>query len=140
MKKMIQLTVVCLGLLMTNGCKENATHFDEYVYAVQLVDNPIKLQEYLKFHEKVWPEVEAGFKAAGYKSIRMYRFKNYVTMIIQVPKGTDLDKIGKTKELHTVRVTEWNAIMATYQKGIPGANEGATWVAMDKMYEFKSDN
>ncbi|MCG2462241.1 L-rhamnose mutarotase [Flavobacteriaceae bacterium F89] len=137
MNKIIQLTTICLGLLVLNACKQKEEQPDEYVFAVQLVNDPIKIQEYLNYHKKVWPEVEAGFKKAGYENIRMYHFKNYVAMIVQVPKGADLSKMGKTKELNTARVKEWNTLMATYQKGLPGTNSETTWVAMDKMYEFQ---
>lgn len=138
MRKSI-LIISCLGILLINGCQQKPESFDEYVFCVQLVNDPVKIHEYLNYHKKVWPEVEEGFKKAGYKKIRLYRFKNYVSMIVQVPKGADLEEIGASKALHTAKVNEWNALMTTYQKGLPGVKEGTTWVAMENIYEFRNE-
>lgn len=139
MNTLIRLTLVCLMFPLINGCNTNLEEHDEYVFAVQLVNDPVKIQEYLEYHKKVWPEVESCFKAAGYKSIRLYRFENYLTMIVEVPKGVSLEEIGKADELQTEKVKEWNALMDSYQKGLPGTNAGATWVAMGKYYEFNNN-
>ena len=127
-------------LLLFNGCKEKAQQFDEYVYATQLVDDTGKIEEYLEYHKEVWPEVEEGFRKAGYHSIKLYRFNNHLMMRIEVPKGSDLEEMGATKELHTDRVKEWNTLMSSYQRGLPGTAEDTTWVPMQQFYEFKKGN
>ncbi len=139
MSKSILLITACLALLMITGCNQQSEPTDEYVFAVQLVNDSVKMHEYVEYHKKVWPEVEDGFTKAGYKNIRLYRFNNYITMIVEVPEGADLNEIGKTEALHTDRVNEWNTLMTTYQKGLPGVKEGTTWVAMEKIYEFSND-
>lgn len=138
MKKVIQLGIIFLAFLISTGCKQQVEEFDEYVFAVQLKDDSVKIEEYLNYHKEIWPEVELGFRKAGYKSIRMYRFENYITMIIQVPKNSDLDVIGKSEELNTEKIKEWNSLMTTYQKGLPGTTPETTWVPLDKMYEFQN--
>lgn len=135
-KKGFQTTIICLLLFMSSGCKHETKELDEYVFSVQLVNDSDKIQEYLEYHEEVWPEVEEGFKKAGYHSIEMYRYNNYLTMVVKVPKGSDLMKIGAAKELNTERVKTWNSLMSTYQRGLPGTPKGTTWVPMHKFYEF----
>lgn len=138
MNTLIRLTFFCLMVPIINGCNNNLEDHDEYVFAVQLVNDPVKIQEYLEYHKKVWPEVEAGFRAAGYKSIRLYRYNNNLMMIVEVPKGVSLEEIGKAYELQTAKVKEWNTLMDSYQKGLPGTVKGTTWVAMNKYYEFNN--
>lgn len=142
MKNSVFVIFVLLGLL--NSCKQENSNavetqkFREYVFGVQLVNDPAKIQEYLNYHKKIWPEVEAGFKKAGYTNIRLYHFGNYISMIINVPESADLDEMGKISEASHPRVKEWNKLMSGYQKGFPGTIEGTTWVPMDKIYEFKN--
>ncbi|QEC51935.1 L-rhamnose mutarotase [Anseongella ginsenosidimutans] len=135
MKRILQFTIICLTAVISNACQRETVQFDEYVFAIQLVNDPIKIQEYIAHHKTVWPEVEAGFRKAGYTSIRLYRFENYVTMVIKVPRGTDIRKIATNEALNTEKIKAWNKLMATYQQGLPGAG---TWVAMDKLYEFQN--
>ena len=139
MKKTIQYTLIGLVLLSISSCRQEVpASFDEYVFGVQMVDDKTKIEEYMDYHKNVWPEVEAGFKKAGYQKIRLFRFENYLCMIIQVPEGVRLEEMAKTKELHTQKVKEWNTLMNKYQRGLPGTKEGTTWVAMEKIYEFSN--
>ena len=132
-------TIFLVCLLMNIACQKPEVEFDEYVFAVQLIDNDKKVEEYLNYHKQVWPEVEESFKKAGYEKIRLYRFGNFISMIVRVPKGSDLEKLGMKAESSHAKVKQWNNLMTTYQKGLPGVKSGTTWVMMDKIYEFDRD-
>ena len=57
------------------GCVKklpDANKIKELVFVVNLVNDESKVAEYLEYHKKIWPEVEAGFKKAGYKNITPY--------------------------------------------------------------------
>lgn len=115
------------------------TDFEEHAFAVRLVEDSSMVEKYLNYHKNVWPEVEAGFKKAGYDNIQLYRFENYITMIVKVPKGSDLGQMGQISNDSHPRVAEWNKLMDGFQKGLPGTLEGQTWVEMDKYYEYKNN-
>lgn len=115
------------------------TDFEEHVFAVRLVEDSSMVEKYLDYHKNVWPEVEKGFKIAGYENIRLYRFENYITMIVKVPKGSDLGKMGQISNDTNPRVAEWNKLMDGFQKGLSETVEGQTWVEMEKYYEFKKE-
>ncbi len=138
-KTAFQLFLICLVLIGLTACKRNIGQFDEYVFSVQLVNDSTKIKEYLEYHKNVWPEVEEGFIKAGYRNIKIYRFQNFLTMVIKIPKGADLDQIGASPALNTEKIKVWNLLMSSYQKGLPGTVEGATWVPMEKIYEFEND-
>lgn len=144
---MKKLQSILLIFLVTGGfyscynssnSKNMKSDFEEHVFAVRLVEDSSMVEKYLNYHKNVWPEVEAGFKKAGYESIQLYHFGNYITMIVKVPPGSDLGEMGQISNDSNPRVAEWNKLMDGFQKGLPGTREGQTWVVMEKYYEFKN--
>lgn len=130
----------CIGLFMR--CKQahktdKLEAWEERVFVVNLVDDSVKLKEYLRYHEEIWPEVEMGFKKAGYKKVALYRFKNLLVMNITVPVGADLDEMGKIAESYSPRCKDWNQLMEGYQQGIDGTEPGQKWVEAQQFYTFE---
>lgn len=111
---------------------------EEHVFVVNIVDNAAELKEYLSYHERVWPEVEAGFRKAGYQRIALYRFDKLIVMTVRVPAGSDLGKMGEIAESYSPKCAEWNALMNTYQQGVHGTAKGQKWAETTLFYEFKS--
>lgn len=105
-----------------------------------LVDDSLKMDQYLAYHKKVWPEVEAGFRKAGYRNIRLYRYNRTLVMIVTIPVDGDLGAMGRVAESYDPRCREWNRLMATYQTGVPGTPPGTRWVGADLYYQFKGDS
>jgi L-rhamnose mutarotase len=136
--------MILLFSLLFAGCRQknlaaNANNqMEEKVFVVNLRDDKQKLQEYLKYHEHVWPEVEAGFKKAGYKKIVLYRYVNLLVMTITVPENSDLNAMGKLAESYSPRCSEWNKLMSNYQTGVPGTKPGQTWVKAQPFYIFNN--
>ena len=110
--------------------------YEEHMYAVTISHEPDKLKEYLEYHASVWPEVEAGFKLAGYKEINMFRFKQFIVMQIKVPAGSDLSEMSRKAAESHPRCAEWNKRMDSYQIGLPGTSNGQKWVELDEFYSF----
>ncbi|MCU7552553.1 L-rhamnose mutarotase [Chitinophagaceae bacterium LB-8] len=108
----------------------------EKVFVVNILKNGQKLNEYLEHHQHVWPEVEAGFKKAGYKKITLYRYDHLLVMTIVVPAGADLGQMGKVAESYDKRCAEWNQLMNQYQVGVEGTSPGQTWVEAKPFYAF----
>lgn len=135
--KSILLVSFAACLLSCGGSKEMKT--EEKVFVVNIVPEEKKLQEYLHYHRQVWPEVEAGFRKAGYKKISLYRYQYLLVMKIEVPVGADLGQMGKTAEAYSPRCAEWNRLMAGYQVGVPGTAQGQTWVEAVPFYEFRKE-
>lgn len=139
-KKMICCSLVMVGLLAgIVSCKQQPAGqaLEERIFVVNIAPGDQKLQEYLEHHRQVWPEVEAGFKKAGYRKITLSRFQHLVVMSILVPKGANLDSMGKTAESYDKRCAEWNRLMDTYQTGVPGTEPGQKWVEAKAFYSFE---
>src|SRR5690348_16483772 len=133
---MISLLFVC--------CRQNQDAvttkdpLEDRVFVVSLIENEGKQNEYFAYHKKVWPEVEAGFKKAGYKKIVLYRYGSLLVMTITVPKGADLNAMGKVAESYDPKCAEWNKLMSAYQTGVKGTRPGETWVEAVPFYSFSN--
>lgn len=121
------------------SCKQQKTSGDleERVFVVTIVPGDEKIREYLDHHQHIWPEVEEGFKKAGYKKITLSRFDHLVVMSILVPRGASLDSMSKRAESYDKRCAEWNRLMDTYQAGVPGTAPGQKWVETKTFYSFE---
>jgi len=124
------------------SCSEKKAAVEEtktLVFIVDLVNNKQKINEYLAHHQKVWPEVEAGFRKAGYKKIDLYRFNKSLVMIVTIPKNANIDSLGKIAEGYDPKCRQWNQMMDQYQVGVAGTSEGQKWVQAERIYSFKNE-
>lgn len=145
MKKFYSFSVLCFFVISSfiySSCTEKKPVIEEtktFVYIVNLVDDEQKVNEYLAHHQKVWPEVEAGFRKAGYKKIELYRFNRSLVMMVTISKNADIDSIGKIAEGYDPKCKEWNQVMDQYQVGVPGTSDGQKWVQAKPIYSFKNE-
>ncbi|MCF3108211.1 L-rhamnose mutarotase [Niabella sp. CC-SYL272] len=123
----------------TVSCKrpKTAGDLEERLFVVTIAPGDEKIREYLDHHQHIWPEVEAGFKKAGYRKISLSRFDHLVVMSILVPRGASLDSMSKVAESYSPRCAEWNRLMDTYQAGVPGTAPGQKWVEAKPFYLFE---
>lgn len=112
----------------------------DIVFVADLVNDSSKIKEYLSWHTKVWPQVEAGFRKAGYRRIRLYRFARTLVMIVTVPENADLAQMGNVAEASDPRCREWNILMDQFQEGVPGTAPGQKWVEAGMYYQFNADS
>jgi len=142
MKIFVRLLLLCSSVLFIRCKGEGAsTHlpaYEERVFVINIVDNAKKLEEYLAYHKQVWPEVEAGFKKAGYQRIALYRFDKLIVMTVRIPVGADLNQMGKQAEAYSPKCADWNTLMNTYQQGVSGTAAGQKWAETSLFYEFNN--
>jgi len=135
--RLITLVLICTWVL--SACKSNNGRLVERVFVTNLLKDEQKLEQYLAYHKQVWPEVEAGFKKAGYKKIMLYRFKYLLVMTITVPEQANLQQMSRTAEAYDKRCAEWNRVMSQYQTGVEGTAPGQTWVELSPYYSFQGN-
>lgn len=107
----------------------------DYCFTLDLIDDPVLIEEYEAWHRNVWPEVISNIKAAGIVAMEIYRYGNRLMLIIQVKpaytheRKTALDRANE-------KVQEWEQLMWKYQNPVPGARPGEKWVQMKKIFEL----
>ena len=52
-----------------------------YALALDLVDQPQLISEYVSYHQQVWPEIKASIKDAGVENMEIYRVGNRLFMV-----------------------------------------------------------
>ena len=67
----------------------------KYTLALDLKDDPKLIEEYKKYHENVWPEIEASIINSGIASMEIYSVSNRLFMIMEVNENFSFDR--KTK-------------------------------------------
>ena len=106
-----------------------------YMMAVDLVDDPTLIQEYEAYHKDVWPAIKKSITDAGVTVMDIYRFGNRLAMIMEVDESFSFERKGQM-DTDNPTVQEWEGLMSTYQRAIPGAKANEKWVLMDKIFEL----
>lgn len=130
--------MVCF-MAFSCGEKKSEEKLVEKVFVVSIDQDSAKLAAYLDHHKHIWPEVESGFKKAGYRKITLSRFNHLIIMTIQVPAGANLDSMSKVAESYSPKCAAWNRLMDTYQTGVPGTAPDQKWVEAQPFYTFEGD-
>lgn len=104
--------------------------------ALDLIDDPVLMAEYKKYHEKIWPEITASIKDAGIENLEIYCIENRLFMILEADDDFTFEKKNKMDD-DNQRVQDWEDLMWNYQQALPSAKEGEKWLLMDKIFELE---
>ena len=107
-----------------------------YCLALDLVDDPQLISEYVDYHKAVWPEIISSIKTAGIENMEIYQFGTRLMMIMEVSDHFDA-ALKAEKDLANEGVQEWEQMMWKYQRAVPGAKPGEKWVMMNKIFELQ---
>jgi len=107
-----------------------------YCYALDLIDDNTLIQEYIEYHNKVWPEIQKSILESGIKLMEIYCIGNRLFMITDVDKAFSIEKRASQDGINE-KVQEWENLMWKYQKALPFAKKGEKWVLMKQIYRLK---
>jgi len=106
-----------------------------YAFTLDLVDNPVLINEYEGYHKNIWPEIKKSILDSGIYNMEIYRFGNRLFMIMDVNDSFSFEqKDAMDLENETVQV--WEGLMWKYQQAVPGAKPGEKWVLMNKIFQL----
>ena len=104
-------------------------------YACDLKDDPILIAEYKKYHQKIWPEIQASILEAGILQMEIYLYDNRLFMIMEVDESYSPER-KKAIDDANPKVQQWEKLMWNYQQAMPSAKVGEKWVMMDKIFKL----
>jgi|TARA_B110000305_G_C19439645_1_gene641055 L-rhamnose mutarotase len=107
-----------------------------YCLALDLIDDPVLMAEYKKYHEKIWPEITASIKDSGIENLEIYCIENRLFMILEADETFTFER-KTTMDTENKRVQDWEDLMWNYQQALPSANKGEKWLLMDKIFELE---
>ena len=66
-----------------------------YCLALDLVNDPLLIDQYKAHHQNVWPEIIKSIKDSGILDMQIYHLANRLFMIIEVEEGFSFGKKKK---------------------------------------------
>jgi L-rhamnose mutarotase len=104
--------------------------------ALDLKNDPLLIEEYKQYHQKVWPEIIKSIKDAGIRDLEIYLTGNRLFMIIEADEVFSFVKKSQM-DAENSKVQEWEALMWHYQQALPLAKENEKWRLMDLIFSLK---
>jgi L-rhamnose mutarotase len=112
------------------------TNVMRYCLALDLRDDPAIIAKYDQYHEAVWPEVLDALRASGIIDMTIWRRETRLVMLIETELEFSFDKLVAGPDVDP-RVTEWNALMASFQRPLPNASS-AEWQPMKLAFNMQA--
>lgn len=106
-----------------------------YCLALNLVDDPVLIAEYERWHRAVWPGILASIRDAGIEAMEIYRTGNRLFMIMEVTPDFSFEAKARADAANP-QVQEWEQLMWKFQQALPFAKPGEKWVLMEKIFEL----
>jgi len=116
--------------------KAMSTNAMRHCLSLDLRDDPEVVAQYDRYHEAVWPEVLDALRASGIIDMTIWRRDTRLVMLIETEPDFSFDKLVAGADVHP-RVTEWNALMASFQCPLPGATS-AEWQPMKLAFNMQA--
>lgn len=102
---------------------------------LDLQNDPAKIADYKRYHEKIWPEVRDSLRDAGVTNMEIYLLGNRMFMIMDVADGFSFDRKAAMDSANP-KVLEWETLMANFQAVPEGANPVRRWAPMEKVFDL----
>ena len=108
-----------------------------YCLALDLVNDPAMISQYIEHHKAVWPEITDSIKKSGIVDMQIFNVADRLFMVIEVEEGFSFEKKNKMDNQNPY-VIKWEELMSTYQKTLPDALPGEKWILMEKVFDLNS--
>ena len=109
-----------------------------YCLALDLINDPVLINEYENHHKNVWPEIIASIKDSGILNLEIYRTSNRLFMIMETTDEFSFEKKSEM-DLGNTKVQEWEILMWKYQQALPLSKPGEKWMLMKKIFDFNNN-
>ncbi|MCX6218150.1 L-rhamnose mutarotase [Spirosoma sp.] len=106
-----------------------------YCFALDLIDDPVKIAEYEAYHKQIRPEIETSIRESGITEMEIYRIGNRMFMIMETDETFSFEAKAAADAANP-KVQEWENLMWTYQQALPMAKPGEKWVLMKEIFKM----
>jgi L-rhamnose mutarotase len=107
-----------------------------FVLTLCLQDDPLKISEYRRYHQAVWPEVTARLRECGVQQMQIFlrgrRMFMYLVTDDHFDPARDFARINEDPTS-----ARWNELMATLQERAPEANADEWWAPMERVFDLQ---
>jgi L-rhamnose mutarotase len=102
---------------------------------LDLQNDPAKIAEYKRHHEKIWPEIRDSLFDSGVTNMEIYLHGTRMFMIMDVTDDFSFDKKAQMDAANP-KVLEWEALMGNFQAVPAGADSVRRWSPMEKVFDL----
>jgi len=108
-----------------------------YCLALDLVDDPQKIEEYERWHAHPKFPTAIGEKIcqSGIQNMELYRTGNRLFMIMETSDEFSFNKKAAMDE-NDPDTIEWEQLMWQFQQPLPWASPGQKWVLMNRIFKL----
>jgi L-rhamnose mutarotase len=107
-----------------------------YCLTLDLQDDPNKIAEYKRHHEKIWPEVRDSLFAAGVEDMQIYLTGTHLFMIMDVSDDFSFERKAQMDAANP-KVMEWEKLMGNFQRVPKGVSSVKRWTVMERVFDLK---
>lgn len=104
--------------------------------ALDLKDDPDAIARYEAYHEHIWPEVTAHLHAQGVVAMEVYRIGTRLTMVMETDDALFDAERMRAADRDNPRVSEWEALMSTFQQPTPWTPPEIKWAPMTLIFDL----
>lgn len=102
---------------------------------LDLHDDPKIIDEYVRYHADVWPEIKQSLFDSGILDMEIYLLGNRLFMIIETGEDFSFERKRRMDEANP-RVQEWEKLMGAFQKALPQSTAGQKWVVGKRVFKL----
>ena len=108
----------------------------QFYLALDLKNEPEKIDAYKKYHQRVWPEILRSIGICGITSMKIYSVENRLFMIIEAED--DFSFANKKKlDQNNFKVQKWETLMWKFQQALPNSKAGEKWRLMEEIFSYQ---
>jgi L-rhamnose mutarotase len=106
-----------------------------YCLTLDLRDDPALIAEYKRYHEHIWPEIDASLRNCGIQDAEIYLLGTRLFMILKVDDHFSFEAKARADQ-ENAKVREWEELMWKFQKPLPQAKPGEKWLLMERIFKL----
>jgi L-rhamnose mutarotase len=107
----------------------------KYILFLDLVNDEKLISEYIGYHKDIPLAIKNSILDAGIISMEIYRFHD--RMVMEIKANDDFSFEHKNElDRNNSQVIDWEKLMSTYQKNIPGSPENVKWVLAENIFKL----
>lgn len=106
-----------------------------YCLTLDLRNDPAKIAEYKRYHEKIWPEIRDSLFDSGVTQMEIYLLGTRMFMIMDVNDSFSFEKKA-AMDAANPKVLEWEAVMGNLQDVPANGDPVKRWQLMEKVFDL----
>lgn len=120
----------------TNRHRSTSTAMKTYAQTIELRADGV--EEYVRLHAAVWPEVLSSLRAVGVLQMKIWTSGRRAFMYMETTDAFDPDVDFPRHMAMSEKCVEWGALTRTFQSPVEEAKEGEWWCRMEECFDMRA--